>query len=111
VKKIIIFSVLALGLSSCMVNRLTVGNGPEGMDYYSKKTYAYAKHIYVVLGIFSLKDPKLEIPKHGNYQFEAATDADDWALSLITGGLVSTRTERIFIKKIDVRKAIREKLN
>lgn len=99
-KKVIVFVSMALCLTSCMVNRHTVGDGPVGSTHFKKQLYDRGKRIYVLYGILSSDRPNLRIPKDGNYQFEACTNITDGIISSLFGGLISTRTEKIYVKSV-----------
>ena len=41
----------------------------------------------------------VNIPKDSNYQYQASSNILDGIITSITGGLITTRTEKIYIKK------------
>jgi hypothetical protein len=98
-KKNILFISLVLAFSSCTINRHTVGSGPVGAQPDQKIVYYKAKHVYAVYGIFSLNEPILNIPKDSNYQYQASSNIIDGIITSMSGGLITTRTEKIYIKK------------
>ncbi|HEX7413585.1 MAG TPA: hypothetical protein VF411_06020 [Bacteroidia bacterium] len=106
-------SILALSailLSSCFVNRTTVGYGPIGASIHDR-TYAKAKQHYILFGLISLNHPKLPIPPTGiGYEIKSSFSLWDGFLTLITVGIYGQRTERILVNNQD-EKAIKDRQN
>jgi hypothetical protein len=99
-KKIFVLSSLILFYTSCSVSRHTVGNGPIGVENpQNNEVFDKSKHVYAVYGLITLKETQLKIPQTGNYQYYSSFNIFDGILSTLTAGLVTTRTEKIIIKK------------
>jgi hypothetical protein len=107
-----VLSILVLStflLSSCFVNRTTVGYGPVGASIHDL-TYSKAKQHYILFGLISLNHPKLPIPPVGvGYEVKSSFSLFDGIITLITGGLYGQRTERILINKQDEQSIIEKR--
>ncbi len=101
-----ILSIVALStllLSSCFVNRTTVGYGPVGASIHDM-TYSKAKQRYILFGLIGLNHPKLPIPPVNiGYEIKSSFSLWDGIITGITVGIYGQRTERILINRQDER--------
>lgn len=103
-KTIILFVLATFLLSSCFVNRTTVGYGPEGASIHNH-TFSKAKHHYIFFGLISLNEPKLPLPPNGvGYEVKTSFGFWDAIFTGLTMGIIyGQRTERILIYKQEER--------
>ncbi|MBS1646042.1 MAG: hypothetical protein JST67_01740 [Bacteroidetes bacterium] len=101
--KMFVISTLSLFLlSSCFVNRTTVGIGPVGASMHDQ-TYVKAKQHYILFGLIPLNRPVLSVPPAGiGYEVKSSFGFFDGFFTLITAGLYGQRTERILVNKQDM---------
>jgi Bor protein len=98
-KKLIVLSIaLPVLLSSCYVNRNTVGSGPVGKDP-NVTTYSQAKQLYLFKGLVALNNPDPAKPTDGNYQIKTCQNLVDDVVSSITFGVFNMRTIKILVKR------------
>lgn len=98
-KRLVLLTVTAtlLFTTSCYVNRTTVGNGPVGkLD--SKELYGKTKQGYLFWGILGLGQSQPPTPTT-DFQVKSSTNVWDAVIFGLTGGIVSTRTVKIYTKK------------
>ena len=95
--------VVALGilstivLSSCSVQRYTVGNGPIGPQQV-ERVYARGRNFYLFAGLIPLNRATPVVPSDGNYQIKSSFNVVDWLITGITGGLITSRQTKILIR-------------
>ena len=87
--------ILTLSLSSCYVNRTTVGNGPVGKS--SAVKYSHKKQVYLFWGAIGLGSPQPATPKDCGYQVKTAFNGWDILINALTGGIVGTRNIKILV--------------
>lgn len=97
----VITAIIALTLSSCLVTRTTVGEGPTGKGGH-KKVYSKTKQVYLFWGFMSLGNSQPSVPKHGNVQVKTSYNVVDAFVSGLTAGLFSMQTIKILVKKEDI---------
>jgi len=96
--KVVLPVLLLIFLTSCMVNRHTVGDGPVGKSGRTE-IYSSTKQMYLFWGIMPLGFATPDVPKDGNYQIKTSFNIVDDILTGITGGVFSMRTVRVIVKK------------
>ncbi len=96
--KISILFLILLSLSSCFINRTTVGNGPIGKDVTAVK-YSKRKQMYVLWGLMSLKPREAKLPVDCGYQIKTSFNGIDAVVSVLTLGIFSMRTEKVMVIK------------
>jgi len=96
-KHLIIITLLAIGLSSCMTTKTSVGafRETQGNEY----TYAKGKQIWLFWGIFPLGRTSVNTPGDGNCQVITRLNGGDFIISLLTGGIITTQTIKVVAKK------------
>jgi hypothetical protein len=108
-KRIALLALLSvLLLSSCYVNRVTVGYGPQGAVLHDR-TFSKVKSHYLFWGLLTLGDRQPELPPTGvGFQVKSGFTLGDGLVSIITGGIYSSRTVKILVNTSD-EKAIKER--
>ncbi len=107
--KAIIVSVLAgiLLLSSCYVNRTTVGYGPVGVAL-NDRTFSKVKQHYLFWGFVRLGQKEPVIPQMGmGFQVKSGFTFMDLIFTGITAGIYGSRTVKILVSR-QVEKAVKE---
>ena len=94
-KKILIASILAISITACSIDRFTVGNGPYWKDP-SKVEVSRGMQFFLFGGLIPLNHPNLNHPQT-DYQFVAKTNLLDAIISGVTFGLITSRTEVIYV--------------
>lgn len=101
-KNIFIISLIAaITFSSCMVNRVTIGDGPVGREQ-DNGSYEYSryKQHYFLWGLIGRDDAQVKKPKElEDYQIKMATNFWDGLVTQLTLGIFSMRTVKIFTKE------------
>ena len=92
-----IAGILLAGLSSCSVQRYTVGDGPVGKQEVEKVFYT-DRNFYLIGGLIPLNKPNPRLPTSGGYQIKSSFGIFDGLLTGITGGIVTSRRTKILIK-------------
>lgn len=90
-KKITILVVVALSMSSCMINTHVVGNGGGDTEFARSKT------VYIIGNRVSEVDSKALAAGAENYNIDTRSNFLDMLISGLTFGIVNTRT--VIIKK------------
>jgi hypothetical protein len=90
-------AVFVLSLNSCYINRHTIGDGPIGRAPAVK--YAHAKQVYLFWGLWAVGHPVPATPQDCGYQIKTAFNVVDGIISMLTGGIVSTRNIKILVNK------------
>ena len=93
---IVLFCCSLLFITSCMMHRHTVGNGPIGNDR-NVVVFSQGTEVYIGWGAISLGRPVLDLPSHGNYQIKTAANIVDKLVDFFTFGFVSSRTIQILV--------------
>ena len=86
-----------VALSSCTVQRYTIGNGPIGPQQV-ERVYDSERNFYLLGGLISLNQPHPRTPDNGNYQIKTNYDILDLIISGVTGGLITSRKTKILVK-------------
>lgn len=100
-KNLLKFTALLLvifSLSSCYINRNTVGNGPAGKAGETVK-YSKQKQMYLFWGLMALKPSEPRVPVECGYQVKSSFNVIDAIVSTITGGIFSMRTVKVIVFK------------
>ena len=102
-KQTLLISILSIFLlSSCYVNRTTIGVGPVGASV-NNETYTKAKQRYLFWGLAPLNRPVLPIPPVNiGYEVKSSFSFWDGLITFITAGIYGQRTERILVNKQDM---------
>lgn len=95
---ILLAMVLVFGMQSCYVNRTTVGDGPVG-KMGPKEQYSKTKQVYLFWGIIAVGQGQPATPTSPNYQIKTSFNFWDGVISSLTGGIVSTRSVKVYVKK------------
>lgn len=93
------FAVLLLSIlmmSSCYVNRTTVGEGPVG-KHAQKELYGKTKQVYLFWGAIGLGQAQPPTPQD-NYMVKTSFNFWDQLVMSITGGIVGLRTVKVYVK-------------
>lgn len=90
---------LCVSISSCHVTRVTVGDGPVGKTTIGKEKYARAKQFHLFWGFMSLGHSQPAMPSHKDMQIKESFNVGDMFVTGITGGIVSSRTITVYVKK------------
>ena len=90
--------MVLVSLSSCFVNRTTVGNGPIGKAKETA-TYSHQKQMYVLWGLLALKQAQPQLPVQCGYQLKTSFNAIDGIVSTLTLGIFSMRTQKTLVFK------------
>lgn len=96
-KRITIIALLVLAvmsLTSCYTNRVNVAGYTS--DFGEEKMYDRAKQWYLFEGLIPLGRANLKTPADGVCQVRSYYSPLDALITLITGGLVSTRTVKCY---------------
>ena len=99
-KKILTLSVLfSILLTSCYVNRTTVGYGPVGETLHTR-TYSVAKQRYVLFGLVRLPHNNPKVPPQGvGFEIKSGFTFVDGLITAITAGIYGQRTVKILVEK------------
>lgn len=98
IRPLILCLSFTLFLSSCMVTRTTVGDGPVGKRGHAT-VYSNAKQLYLFWGLVPLGRTQPAMPPHRNIQIKTSTNIVDLLITGVTGGLFSTQTVKVLVKK------------
>ena len=96
-KKVVLSIVLFVAVTSCMTTKTPVGKftQTEGKTV----TYSKAKQIYFLWGVFPLGRATAATPEDGNCQVVTKHNFGDFLITGLTGGIVSTQTIKVEVKK------------
>jgi|GEM_PF-1854208 len=87
-------------LSSCFVNRTTVGYGPVGASVHDR-TYSKVKQRYVLFGLIDINTANPKTPPAGmGYEIKSGFSFTDGILSILFP-IYGQRTVRILVTKED----------
>jgi len=95
---LIVLSLFALSMSSCFVNRHTVGEGPIGKSGPTAK-FSHNKQIYLFWGLVSLGQSSPVAPPDCGYQIKSCFNFFDCLATTVTGGIFSMRNVKILVNK------------
>ena len=96
-KKIIIISMAAVFLSSCMTTKTAVGSYKESTgDTY---TYAKTKQIWLFWGLVPLGRASVATPSDGSCQIITKFKFIDILIMDLTGGIIITQTIKVKAKR------------
>jgi len=98
IKSTILLAILSTTLSSCFVNRTTVGNGPINKED-TTVVYSQVKQYYLILGLAALNKAQPKLPAEPNYQVISYMSLTDGIITGCTFGVVCARTTKILVKK------------
>lgn len=97
-KSILIASLLStITLSSCTVQRYTIGYGPVGPQSV-ERVYSSDRNFYLIGGLIPLNQPHPRVPDDGNYQIKSSYNLVDILIIGLTGGLITSRKTKILVK-------------
>lgn len=101
-KKVIYTIAVTALLTSCMTTRTPVGNyvETEGKEY----TYAKGKQFWILWGIFPIGRTQVNTPSDGNCQVVTKRNFSDFLISGLTGGIVSSYSIKVEVKKLPEKK-------
>lgn len=91
-----VFLLAVLSMSSCYVNRTTVGAGPVG-KHSSKELYGKTKQVYLFWGAIGLGQAQPPTPQN-DYMVKTSFNFWDQLVMSITGGIVGLRTVKVYVK-------------
>jgi hypothetical protein len=96
-KKLFLSVALLVAVTSCMTTKTPVGkfSQTEGKT----KTYSKAKQIYILWGMFPLGRASAATPEDGNCQVVTRYNIGDFLITGLTGGIVSTYSIKVEVKK------------
>lgn len=93
-----VLALVLLGSPGCFVNRHTVNNGPEGKRGLVK--YDQRRKVYLFWGLVGLgKNRGPMTPSNCGYQIKTSNNAWDMLIYGLTGGIVSSRTQKILVSR------------
>ena len=97
-KLLSIFIILfSLSLSSCFVNRTTVGDGPVGKNGVR---YSHVKQMSLFWGLWAFKGhPQPAVPPGCGYQVKTSFNFIDGLVTTLTGGIFGMRSVKIMVNK------------
>jgi hypothetical protein len=95
---LIFVGLFALSMSSCFVNRSTVGDGPVGKSKSTVK-FSHSKQLYLFWGLVSLGQSSPTPPPDCGYQIRSCFNLADCIVSTVTGGIFSMRNVKILVNK------------
>ena len=87
-------ALAAMSLSSCYTNRVNVAGYTS--DFGEEKTYDRAKQWYLFEGLIPLGRAHLNTPSDGVCQIRSYYSPLDALITVLTAGLVSTRTVKCY---------------
>lgn len=89
----------AVCLNSCMTTRISVGTFASDTG----ETYQFdrGKQCYLFWGLLPLGRTSVNTPHHGNCQIRTKFNFTDWFVTIITGGLFSMQSVRVYAKHPD----------
>ncbi len=90
-RKVVMIALVALSMTSCMINTHVVGNGGSDTEFARKKT------VYIIGNRVSEVDSKALAGGAEDYNIDTRSNFVDMLISGLTFGIVNTRT--VIIKK------------
>jgi len=97
-KKIFLSALLLVFITSCMTTKTPVGKFTETEG--KAKTYSKVKQIYILWGLFPVGRASAATPEDGNCQVVTRYNIGDFLITGLTGGIVSTYTIKVEVKKM-----------
>lgn len=97
-KKVILALFLGAFLTSCMVTRTTIGDGPIGKDP-NAKVVSQVKQGYVLRGLVPIGTKQVQIPITGGYQLRTSHKFVDGLITGLTFGIYTQQTIEVLQKK------------
>lgn len=94
-----VFLAVFLLLSSCMVTRTTIGDGPVGKKGKTE-VYSKSKQFYLFWGFVKLGKGQPVIPEDKNLQVKTSYNVFDALVTTLTGGIFSMQTVKILVKEV-----------
>jgi hypothetical protein len=94
---IVLLLALMFSFQSCYVNRTTIGDGPVGKSG-DKVQYSKTKQVYLFWGGIAVGQGQPATPTAPHYQVKTSFNFWDGVISALTGGIVSTRSVKIYTK-------------
>lgn len=88
------FAIAVMGLSSCYTNRVNVAGYTS--DFGVEKTYDRAKQWYLFEGLIPIGRAHVNTPSDGVCQIRSYYSPLDALITVLTAGLVSTRTVKCY---------------
>lgn len=92
---LIVFATLSTG---CYVNRITIGNGPEGREKdHGVPMHSKDKQIYFLWGLVGYDKAEADVTDDlTDYQVKMAHNFWDGLVIGLTGGIVGLRTSKVY---------------
>lgn len=96
-KKVMLFVLVIVVFSSCMVTQTTVGQFREvkGKEY----VYSRGKQVWLIEGLIPVGRADVATPAHGNCEVKTYYDFGDFLINTITLGLIKTYSIKVTAKK------------
>jgi len=92
-----VLALFALTMSSCFVNRTTVGDGPVGKA--NTVRFSHAKQSYLFWGLVALGQSSPPAPQECGFQVKSSFNLIDCIVTTITGGIFSMRSVKVLVTK------------
>lgn len=96
---VVLMLVLTFGMNSCMVTKTPVGKYTETRGEVYR--YAKGKQVYLFWGLIPAGRTKVATPTDGTCMVVGKNNFGDLLISLFTGGFVTTRTIKVYGKRVN----------